>query len=119
MAKGIRNMADGENLIDIQEFARIDLRVGTIAEAAAVEGTDKLVVMKIDIGTEVRQVVAGIRIAYKPEELVGKQVVIVANLKPAKLRGIDSNGMLLAAVGESGLCIVSPEKPMDNGVKVK
>jgi methionyl-tRNA synthetase len=83
------------NLIDIADFAKCQLKVGKILEAQKVEKSDKLVVLKVDVGTVV-QIAAGIAKSYTPEELVGKCVAVVTNLKPAKLMGIDSNGMLLA-----------------------
>jgi methionyl-tRNA synthetase len=89
--------------ITIDDFARIDMRVGVVLEAQAVKGANKLVHMKVDIGqAEPRSIVAGIAEAYKPEDLVGRKVVIVANLQPRKLRGIPSEGMIVAASLEGG-----------------
>jgi methionyl-tRNA synthetase len=89
--------------ISIQEFQRIELVTGRVLEAERVPKSNKLVRMQVDVGTERRQVVAGIAARYEPESLVGRNVVIVANLKPAKLMGVESNGMVLAAtVGEAG-----------------
>ena len=85
--------------ITIEEFDKIDLRVGKVLEAKKLEGSDKLLVLQVKIEEEVRQIVSGIAKAYKPEEMVGKYVVVVANLKPVKLRGVMSNGMILAASG--------------------
>ena len=85
--------------ITIEEFEKIDLRVGKVLEAKKLEGSDKLLVLQVKIEEEVRQIVSGIAKAYKPEEMVGKYVVVVANLKPVKLRGVMSNGMILAASG--------------------
>ena len=85
--------------ITIEEFDKIDLRVGKVLEAKKLEGSDKLLVLQVKIEEEVRQIVSGISKAYKPEEMVGKYVVVVANLKPVKLRGVMSNGMILAASG--------------------
>lgn len=86
-----------ENLIGIEEFAKIDLRVGKIESAEKVEGATKLLKMIVDIGTEKRQIVAGIAETYTPEQLIGKEIIFVANLKPAKVRGVESQGMLVAA----------------------
>jgi methionyl-tRNA synthetase len=84
--------------ITIDDFAKVDLRVGTVKSAEAVKGADKLLHLKVDIGEpEPRTIVAGIAKAYKPEQLVGRKVVIVANLAPRKLRGIESRGMIVAA----------------------
>ncbi len=94
-------IADGK--ISIDDFLKVELRVGQVKVAEKVKGADKLLRLEVDIGTEVRQLVAGIALAYKPEELVGRKVVIVANLQPRKLRGLESNGMIVAAsVGEDG-----------------
>jgi methionyl-tRNA synthetase len=93
--------ADGH--ISIQDFQRVRLVTGRILEAERVPKSNKLVRLQVDLGSEKRQVVAGIATRYEPEALVGRNVVIVANLKPAKLMGVDSNGMVLAAtVGEAG-----------------
>jgi methionyl-tRNA synthetase len=88
--------------ITIDDFAKIDLRVGVVKVAERVPKADKLLRMEIDIGTEVRQIVAGIAEAYAPETLIGRKVVIVANLAPRKLRGLESNGMIVAASLEGG-----------------
>jgi methionyl-tRNA synthetase len=88
--------------ISIDDFAKIELRVGIVKVAERVPKADKLLRLEIDIGTEVRQVLAGIAEAYAPEALVGRKVVIVANLAPRKLRGMESNGMIVAASLEGG-----------------
>src|SRR5260221_12625414 len=89
--------------ITIDDFMKVELRVGQVKFAEKVKGADKLLRLEVDIGTEVRQLVAGIALAYKPEDLIGRKVVIVANLQPRKLRGLESNGMIVAAsVGEDG-----------------
>jgi methionyl-tRNA synthetase len=88
--------------ITIDDFAKIDLRVGVVKVAERVPKADKLLRLEIDIGSEVRQVVAGIAEAYAPETLIGRKVVIVANLAPRKLRGLESNGMIVAASLEGG-----------------
>jgi methionyl-tRNA synthetase len=94
--------------ISIDDFAKIELRVGLVKSAEKVKGADKLLKLEVDIGTEVRQIVAGIALAYQPETLIGRKVVIVANLAPRKLRGIESNGMIVAAsVGEQGLPVLA------------
>jgi methionyl-tRNA synthetase len=89
--------------ITIDDFLKVELRVGQVKVAEKVKGADKLLRLEVDIGTEVRQLVAGIALAYEPESLIGRKVVIVANLQPRKLRGLESNGMIVAAsVGEDG-----------------
>ena len=89
----------GEDIsrIRIDEFARVQMRVGQVVEAERIEGSRKLLKLTVDIGTEVRQVVAGISEAYDPNDLLNKKVILVANLKPAKLMGVESNGMIVAA----------------------
>jgi methionyl-tRNA synthetase len=90
------------NKISIDDFAKIELRVGLVKVAERVPKADKLLRLEIDIGTEVRQVLAGIAEAYAPETLIGRKVVIVANLAPRKLRGMESNGMIVAASLDDG-----------------
>jgi methionyl-tRNA synthetase len=99
--------------IDIADFAKIELRAALVTAAEKVEGSKKLVKLQVDLGTERRQVVAGIAESYAPETLVGKKVVIVANLKPAKLMGVESNGMVLAASvdGKAVLCTFDADVP--------
>ena len=95
-------IAASDGKITIDDFAKIELRVGIVKVAERVPKADKLLRLEIDIGTEVRQVLAGIAEAYAPETLVGRKVVIVANLAPRKLRGLESNGMIVAASLEGG-----------------
>lgn len=90
------------NKISIDDFSKVELRVGQVKVAERVPKSDKLLRLEIDIGTEVRQVLAGIAEAYAPETLVGRKVVIVANLAPRKMRGLESNGMIVAASLEGG-----------------
>jgi len=113
------NVKKEENLITIDDFTKIDLRVAEVIKAEKVEGADKLLRLELDLGGERRQVVSGIAKHYKPEELVGKKVVLVANLKPAKLRGIESQGMILAASTDTELSIVTLERDIPTGAKVK
>ncbi|HXE11380.1 MAG TPA: methionine--tRNA ligase [Bryobacteraceae bacterium] len=95
-------------MISIDEFAKVDLRVGIVKSAEAVKGADKLLHLKVDIGEpEARTIVAGIALAYKPEELIGRKVVIVANLQPRKLRGLTSQGMIVAASLEGGAPVLT------------
>jgi methionyl-tRNA synthetase len=107
--------------ISIEDFAKIELRVGEVKIAEKVPNADKLLRLEVDIGSEVRQVVAGIAEAYAPESLIGRKVVIVANLAPRKLRGLESNGMVVAAsVGEQGrpvLCSFLEDVPV--GARLK
>jgi methionyl-tRNA synthetase len=107
------------NLIDISEFARAEIRVGRILSAERVPKSDKLIIMKVDIGEE-RQVVAGIGKAYTPEELTGKKIAVVTNLKPAKLMGIESFGMLLATdTEEGGLSLIGFDRDVKVGSRIR
>ena len=105
--------------ITIDEFARVQLRVGQILEAEKVEGSRKLIKLKVDIGTEVRQVVAGIADAYDPANLINKKIVLVANLKPAKLMGIESNGMVVAASADGKPILATFMEDVPNGTLLK
>jgi len=106
-------------MITIEQFQQVELRVGIVKEAVAHPKADRLLVLKVDLGTEERQIVAGIRAHYEPESLVGTQVVVVANLAPAMLRGVESQGMLLAASAEGALAVVRPAAPMPAGAVVR
>jgi methionyl-tRNA synthetase len=107
--------------LSLDEFLKCDLRVGEVRAAEPVKGASKLLRLEVDIGTEVRQIVAGIADAYTPESLLGKKVVIVANLEPRKLRGIESNGMLVAAsVGkEDRPVLVTFAEDVPNGARLR
>ena len=109
----------GDDRIAIEDFMKVELRTARILEAERVPKSKKLVKMRVDVGTEQRTIVAGIAEAYEPEALVGKTVVIVANLKPAKLMGIESNGMVLAASPDGGLPIVVNAEPAVPGTRVR
>ncbi|MDN5326929.1 MAG: methionyl-tRNA synthetase [Moorella sp. (in: firmicutes)] len=109
----------GEEEITIEEFARIKLRVALVLAAEKVANADKLLKLQVRVGDEERTIVAGIARHYQPEELVGKRVVIVANLKPAKLRGIVSQGMVLAAVDDESLSLVTTERAIKDGAQVR
>ena len=106
-------------LVSIDDFAKLDLRVAKIKAAEPVSGADRLLKLQIEIGDEERQIVAGIAQHYQPDELVGKQIVVVANLKPAKVRGVVSEGMLLAASTADNLSLVTIEKDLPSGARVK
>ena len=104
----------------IEDFMALDLRVAEIKEAMEHPDADRLFVLKIDIGEEIpRQLVAGIRSGYTTEELVGKKVVVIANLEPATIRGQESQGMILAAKDDNGIAVLSPEKDVAVGSRVK
>ncbi|SRR6266508_4176701 len=105
-------------MISIDEFRKVELKVATIRAAEPHPNADKLIVLQIDLGSEQRQICAGIRNHYVPEELIGKQIVVVANLETAKLRGLESQGMLLAASDEGRVIILTPEKSVPAGSNV-
>ena len=98
-----------DDRINIDDFAKVEMKTAEVISAANVEGTDKLLKLQIQIGDEERQIVAGIAEHYSPEELVGKKIVVVANLKPAVIRGVESNGMLLAVSTKDSVTLVTPE----------
>jgi len=109
-----------DNRISIDEFMKVELRVAKVLEAEAVPKSKKLVKLKVDVGNEQRTIVAGIAEAYQPEQLVGRTIAIVFNLKPAKLMGIESNGMVLAAsVGDGKPILVSFDEPVPPGARVR
>ncbi len=106
--------------ITIDDFKKIALKIGVIVSAEDHPNADRLLVLKVDIGEGTpRQLVAGIKGAYQASEVVGKRVIVVANLQPAMLRGIESQGMVLAASDASGLSLLSPERPIQPGSPVK
>lgn len=105
-------------MISIDAFRQIELKVATVKSAEPHPNADKLMVLQVDLGTEQRQICAGIRNHYTPEELVGRQIVVVANLETAKLRGLESQGMLLAASDGERVIFLTPEKSVQSGSKV-
>ncbi len=105
--------------ISIQDFGKLDLRVAEIKECQPHPNANKLLVLKVDLGPlGERQLVAGLRAYYEPEKLVGRKIVIIANLEPAVLRGVESQGMLLAAGTDESVAFLTPEKDMPAGAKV-
>jgi len=110
---------ESAGIISIDDFARVQLRVAEVLEAEKVQGADKLLKLQIKIGQESRQIVAGIAKYYAPEQLVGKKIVVVANLKPAKLRGIESQGMLLAASNEEKVTLLTVDQDIESGARIK
>jgi methionyl-tRNA synthetase len=107
------------SFISIDEFRKLDLRVGRIVTAEKITGADKLLKLSVDIGTETRQVVAGIATKYAPDQLIGKSVIVVANLKPAVIRGIESQGMILAAGDRTVEALATFVDPVGSGMRVK
>ncbi len=111
--------ATAADLLSIDDFLKVDLRVARVIAAERIAGADKLLKLRLDLGTEERQIVAGIARAYEPEALVGKRIVVVANLKPAKLRGVESQGMLLAADLGGRPIVATFEEDVPPGTRVR
>lgn len=114
-------------MISIDDFKKIELKAGTILSAERVEGSEKLVKLSVDLGLitnnaeerDVRKILAGVGKIYEPEALVGKQIIVVANLEPRSLMGMESQGMLLAAESENGPVLLMPDKDVTPGAKVR
>ena len=113
-------MSSGQNgTVSFDEFKKLDLRIARVVEARQHPNADKLILLQIDVGGgEHKQIIAGLRQWYEPEELVGKHIVVVNNLEPAMLRGEESNGMLLAATCGDQVVLLVPERPCEPGSKV-
>jgi methionyl-tRNA synthetase len=109
----------GGELIDIKDFARLDIRIGRIVKAEKIKGSKKLLRLEVDVGGEVRQIVAGIAETYSPEELMGKLVPVLVNIKPAKLMGVESKGMILDVDVNGKAVLLQPEKDVPVGSKVR
>lgn len=115
-------MSEDKPTIQYDDFAKLDLRIAKVVEVAEHPNADKLLVLKIDLGSEQRQIIAGLKAYYAPEALLGRQIVVVANLEPRKMRGMESQGMLLAASSGEGeglqVVVLSPEREVDPGSRV-
>ncbi len=109
-------MAEREQ-ISFEDFRRIDLRLAKVLSARRVEGSDKLIELRVSLGGEERTLVAGIAMYYKPEDLVGKKIMMVANLKPRKIFGIESQGMILALSDGDTLSLIVPERDVKEGTR--
>ena len=110
----------GLGLASLEEFKKIALRIGVVVEASDHPNADRLLILKVDLGEGApRQLVAGIKGSYAAADLIGKRVVVVANLKPALLRGVESQGMVLAGSDGTAVILVSPERPLPPGSTVK
>jgi methionyl-tRNA synthetase len=106
--------------IQYPDFDKLELRTGIILSAEKVEKTDKLLKLDVDMGSEKRTIVSGIALHFKPEDIIGKQVVVVANLAPRKMKGIESNGMILMAEDDKGrLIFVAPDEKTGAGAEVR
>jgi methionyl-tRNA synthetase len=104
--------------ITIDEFRKLDIRVGEVVSATRVPGTDKLIEIEVDIGSEVRRMITGIFPLYQPESLVGRRIIVLANLQPRKVRGVESNGMLLAAEWEGEIGLLTVDKAAPRGARI-
>ncbi len=117
--KAAEKAAEKKGEISFEDFGSLDLRIGEIKEAGPIKGSKKLLKLLVDIGGETRQVVAGIAEGYRAEELVGTQVVVLANLKPTKLFGVESQAMLLAADAAGKAVLLRPRESVETGTKVR
>jgi len=106
------------DLVTFDEFKKLDLRIGKVISVENHPQADKLYIIKIDVGTEVKQSVAGLKPYFTPEQLINKTVAVVANLQPAMLRGMESQVMMLAASAGSEVVLLTPEKPIPAGSKI-
>jgi len=105
-------------MIMFEDFQKLDFRIGTVEKAEKVEGADKLLKLTVNIGDEKRELAAGIAEQYSPEDIEGKQIIVLANLESKTIRGIESKGMILAAVDDGKPVILQPEKKVPEGTKV-
>jgi len=112
--------SEANERIGIEDFLKVRMRIGKVLEADNHPNADKLIVLKVDLGTEQRQLCAGLRGHYEPAELVGRNVVVVTNLAPRKMRGVESNGMLLAASSpdRSRVILIEPAADIEPGAEV-
>ena len=108
-----------EDLVSIKDVMKLDLRIAHITAVADHPNADRLLVIHVKVGEEERRIVAGIKKAYTAEELIGKKIVMIVNLEPAVLRGVESQGMLLAASDADDIALLCPEKDIPSGSKVK
>lgn len=106
-------------MINFEEFKKIEFKVAKILEAEKVEGSEKILKLKIELGTETRQILAGIAKFYAPENLIGREIIVVANLEPKLLMGLESQGMLLAADNDGEAVLLQPDKIVPPGSNVK
>jgi methionine--tRNA ligase beta chain len=113
-------MSESPGIIQYDDFAKLDLRVATIEKAEPHPNADKLLVLQVDLGSEKRQILAGIKQHYEPSDLPGKQIIVVANLAPRQMRGLESQGMLLAAspADHSEVILLTPERQIAPGSSV-
>lgn len=106
-------------MIAYDDFKKVELKVARITEAEEVAGAEKLLKLQIDLGGEKRQIVAGIKKSYQAKDLIGREIVVVVNLEPRMVMGIESNGMLLAASDDTGPVLLKPDKDVSPGSNIK
>jgi len=106
-------------LVSVKELGKLDIRIGNVVKAERVPKSEKLLKLEVELAKERRTLVAGVAEHYRPEELIGKQVAVIVNLEPAKLMGIKSEGMLLAAVEEGKISLLTVDKPVKPGARVE
>jgi len=107
-------------LIKFEDFKKLDLRIAEIIKAEKIENTDKLLKLTINLGSETREIISGIAMQYNPENLIGKQIIVLINLEPKVFKGIESKGMLLAAVNDNNeIALLTPDKKMNPGDLIK
>ena len=106
-------------MITFDDFKKVELKVARIIEAEEVAGTEKLLKLQIDLGSEKRQIVAGIKKSYQAKDLIGREIVVVVNLEPRMVMGLESNGMLLAASDDTGPVLLKPDKNVPPGSGIK
>lgn len=104
--------------INFEDFKKLDIKIAEVKEAEDIESSNKLVKLQIDLGDEQRQLVAGISKHYSPEKLIGKNIVVITNLKPREIMGVESQGMLLAVSDEDGVSLLSPDRDITPGSRV-
>lgn len=109
---------DNDIMINFDDFKKIEMKIAKVIAAERVEGSEKLLKLQVDLGAEERQIIAGIGKAYAPEDLLGKEIAIIANLEPRQLMGLESQGMVLCASGESGPVLLCPEKEVPLGAGI-
>lgn len=106
-------------MITIDDFKKIELKVGRVVSAESIEGSDKLLKLQVDLGSEQRQVLSGIAKYYQPSNLAGKQIIVITNLKPRSMMGLESNGMVLAAGDGEVVALLAPDKDMSAGSNIR
>ena len=115
----IYSPADNIPMITYDDFKKLDIRIGTIVSAESVKGTDKLLKLEIAFGTEKRQIVAGIAETYQPDHLIGKEIPVLLNLEPRNIRGVESQGMILAADADGKPILLHPDRQVPSGSIVR